>query len=157
MSIINKIVWFVLVAFIFICCNSNKNPYENNLGIEPEVIAQMDTANYTNVLWADSVKNIGTIKTTDTAHIQFHFTNTGNKPLFIITVAPACGCTIASYSKEPVQPGKQGVVNAVYKWNGQIGALRKTIAVSTNTKNERLHTLVFYGEIVKDTTLVTTK
>ncbi len=127
------------------------------MGIEPEVIAQMDTANYTNVLWADSVKNIGTIKTTDTAHIQFHFTNTGNKPLFIITVAPACGCTIASYSKEPVQPGKQGVVNAVYKWNGQIGALRKTIAVSTNTKNERLHTLVFYGEIVKDTTLVTTK
>ena len=141
---------FIIGSIIFVSCNSNKNPYENNLGIEPTVIAQMDTANYTQILWLDTVKNIGTIKTTDTARIEFKFKNIGTKPLFIIAVQPACGCTVADYSKEPIQPGKEGVVNAMYIWNGQMGALRKTIAVRTNTKNGRSHTVAFFGEVVKD-------
>lgn len=120
------------------------------MGIEPSVIAQMDTANYTKILWLDTLVNIGTIKTTDTARIQFRFKNIGDKPLLVITVAPACGCTIANYSKEPVFPGKEGAVNAMYKWNGQIGALRKTISVRTNTKNSAYHTVAFFGEIIKD-------
>jgi len=142
---------FFIYSFItLIACNADKNPYENNMGIEPSVIAQMDTANYTKILWLDTLVNIGTIKTTDTASIQFRFKNIGDKPLLIISVAPACGCTIANYSKEPIFPGKEGVVNAMYKWNGQIGALRKTISVRTNTKNSAYHTVAFFGEIIKD-------
>ena len=141
---------FIHFFIIVVSCNEDKNPYENNMGIEPSDIAQMDTANYTKILWLDTLINIGTIKTTDTARIQFKFKNIGDKPLLIITVAPACGCTIANYSKEPIFPGKQGTVNAMYTWNGQIGALRKTISVRTNTKNSAYHTVAFFGEIVKD-------
>ena len=141
---------FLICNIIFVACTGNKNPYENKMGIEPSLIAQMDTANYTKILWLDTLINIGTIKTTDTARIQFRFKNIGDKPLLVITVAPACGCTIANYSKEPVFPGKEGVINAMYKWNGQIGALRKTISVRTNTKNSAYHTVAFFGEIIKD-------
>ncbi|MEP7317111.1 MAG: DUF1573 domain-containing protein [Panacibacter sp.] len=143
---------FLICNIILLSCNDNKNPYENTLGIEPSVIAQMDTLNYTEIIWQDTLINIGTIKTTDTARIQFKFKNIGSKPLFVITVAPACGCTVADYSKEPVFPGKEGVINAMYKWNGQIGALKKTITVRTNTKNGAYHTVAFFGEIIKDST-----
>ena len=142
---------FIICNIIFLSCSSNKNPYENNLGIEPVTIAQMDTANYTQILWEDSVINIGTINAVDTAAItiNFRFKNVGDKPLFVISVGASCGCTIASYSKEPLFPGKESVINAIYKQNGETGTVRKTIFVKTNTKNRSSHTLVFYGEVVK--------
>src|SRR6478609_10345094 len=102
----NVAVYSIICIMIFNSCSSNKNPYENNLGIEPSLIAQMDTANYTKILWLDTLVNIGTIKTTDTVRTQFRFKNIGDKALFIISVAPSCGCTVADYPKEPVQPGK---------------------------------------------------
>ena len=144
---------FIICTFILLSCNDNKNPYENNLGIEPVVIAQIDTANYTQILWQDSVINIGTISAADTAAvpINFRFKNVGDKPLFIISVGATCGCTIANYSKEPLFPGKESVIKAAYRWNGQTGTVRKSIFVKTNTKNKSSHTLVFYGEVVTDT------
>lgn len=147
------ITCFIICNIFFPSCSSNKNPYENNLGIEPVTIAQMDTANYTQILWKDSIINIGTINTADTAAvpINFRFKNVGDKPLFIISVGATCGCTIANYSKEPLFPGKESVIKAAYRWNGQTGTVRKTIFVKTNTKNKSSHTLVFYGEVVTDT------
>ncbi len=144
---------FIICTIIFLSCSNNKNPYENNLGIEPVTIAQMDTANYTQILWEDSVINIGTINVADTAAIpiNFRFKNVGDKPLFIISVGATCGCTIANYSKEPLFPGKESVIKAAYRWNGQTGTVRKTIFVKSNTRNRSSHTLVFYGEVVKDT------
>ncbi|HNP22304.1 MAG TPA: DUF1573 domain-containing protein [Panacibacter sp.] len=144
----------VICILVFISCSSDENPYQNNLGIEPSLIAQMDTANYTTILWEDTLVNIGRIKTTDTARIKFRFKNTGNKPLFIITVAPSCGCTVADYPKEPIQPGKEGVVTASYKWNGQLGELKKTISVRTNTSNQAYHKVAFVGEVFKDSVIV---
>ena len=146
----NVAVYFIICVMTFISCSSDKNPYENNLGIEPSLIAQIDTANYTKILWLDTLVNIGTIKTTDTAKIKFRFKNIGDKALFIITVAPSCGCTVADYPKEPIQPGKEGIVTAAYKWNGQLGAIRKTISVRTNTSNAAYHKIAFMGEVIKD-------
>ncbi len=151
---VRMIICFLPLACMFIGCSDNsgesKNPYENKLGIEPTVMAQMDTANYTEITWLDTLINIGSIRTTDTAKISFRFKNTGNKPLFVISVQPACGCTVADYSKEPVWVGKEGIINGVFKWNGQTGAIRKTIGVRTNTSNGAWHTLSFYGEVIAD-------
>lgn len=150
MQIKSVAIFCIVCLTIFISCSNDKNPYENSLGIEPSLIAQMDTANYTRILWEDTLVNIGTIKTTDTARIKFRFKNIGDKALFIITVAPSCGCTVADYPKEPIQPGKEGIVTASYKWNGQIGELKKSISVRTNTTNSAYHKIAFVGEVIKD-------
>ena len=49
---------FINCFITLISCNADKNPYENNMGIEPSDIAQMDTANYTKILWLDTLSNI---------------------------------------------------------------------------------------------------
>jgi len=36
------------------------------------------------------------------AEITFRFKNTGNKPLFVISAAPGCGCTVCRLSKNPL-------------------------------------------------------
>ncbi len=44
----------------------------------------------------------------------FTVTNISNEPLIIEQANPTCGCTISDYTKEPIAPGKTGVINATY-------------------------------------------
>jgi len=143
----------MIVCILFACSgniNANKNPYENTLGIEPSVMAQMGTANYTTIEWIDTLVNLGKLKNRDTVSLSFRFKNTGSHPLYLLAVQPACGCTLADYSKEPVWNDREGIIRAVYTAKDQAGAVRKTIRVRTNSKNGQWHSLAFYGDVVAD-------
>lgn len=77
--------------------------------------------------------NFGTIKEEIGAvTTQFEFTNTGETPLIIQRVTTSCGCTTPSYTREPVLPGKRGVVSAKYSTLARPGNFTKTITVYTN-------------------------
>lgn len=66
----------------------------------------------------------------------FTFTNTGNMPLIINQAMTSCGCTVSTYTKEPVAPGKTGKVNVTYNGLGKFpGKFKKTITLRTNAKN----------------------
>jgi hypothetical protein len=136
-----------IVCLILLSCNENKNPYANNLGIEPAVIAQIDTPNYTLIKWKDSLIDFGTIKVGDSVHLKYQFTNTGNTPLFIISARPGCGCTVTNFPKDPVMPGKSSFITATLKSGFHTGELNKTITVVTNTKNRTRNILVIRGII----------
>ncbi|MDR2859865.1 MAG: DUF1573 domain-containing protein [Mediterranea sp.] len=69
----------------------------------------------------------------------FKFTNTGGSPLVIHQATASCGCTVPEYTKEPIQPGKTGVVSVTYNGAGkQPGHFKKTITLRTNGKTEML-------------------
>lgn len=63
---------------------------------------------------------------------QFSFTNTGTEPLIISNAVASCGCTIPSWSKEPVQPGKTGYILAEFNPENRAGYFTKTIQVQSN-------------------------
>lgn len=63
---------------------------------------------------------------------QFEFTNTGKSPIIIQRVSTSCGCTTPSYTREPVLPGKKGIVSAKYSTVGRSGNFNKSITVYTN-------------------------
>ncbi|MBE6310381.1 MAG: DUF1573 domain-containing protein [Bacteroidales bacterium] len=79
----------------------------------------------------------------------FRFTNTGQKPLVILRAVSSCGCTLPTYTKEPIMPGDSGIVTVGYRGHGQpFGYFRKSITVYTN--DPRSFTRIFIkGEIVK--------
>jgi hypothetical protein len=64
---------------------------------------------------------------------SFEFTNTGNSPLMITNVISTCGCTVPSFPKEPIMPGKTGKIDVKYNMNP--GPIRKTITVESNASN----------------------
>lgn len=65
----------------------------------------------------------------------FTFTNTGNMPLIINQAVTSCGCTVSTYTREPVAPGKTGKVNVTYNGLGKFpGAFKKTITLRTNAR-----------------------
>jgi hypothetical protein len=146
-----KTFFFGLIGFcFFLACSPTDQrlqPYKNDLGIRPAVIAQIDTLHYTNIQWISPVKNIGPVKEGDSVFMKFWFKNTGRHPLFISSVKPACGCTLPSVPEEPVMPGEKGFLPVFFNTNNQEGDIHKTIIVTTNTSNGVRHVLSFSGNV----------
>lgn len=63
----------------------------------------------------------------------FEFTNTGDAPLIITKVKSSCGCTVPSWSKDPIMPGKTGQIEVKYDTK-RVMPIRKTITVTSNAK-----------------------
>ncbi len=76
--------------------------------------------------------DFGTVEEGPAAEYEFSFTNTGKEPIILQNVHASCGCTTPSYSKDPVLPGKTGIVKASYNTVGRPGKFTKSITVATN-------------------------
>ncbi len=82
----------------------------------------------------DNTIDYGTVtKDGDSGLRSFEFKNTGNQPLMITNVQSTCGCTVPSFPKEPIMPGKTGKIDVKYNMNP--GPIRKTITVESNASN----------------------
>ena len=81
----------------------------------------------------------------------FTFTNTGTKPLIVLSATASCGCTKPEYTTDPVKPGKKGKIKVTYLPSGQpLGEFNKTVRVRTNASGRRT-TLQICGAIVPGT------
>ncbi len=68
---------------------------------------------------------------------EFIFKNTGKSPLIITNAPTSCGCDDATYSREPVMPGKTGIITYIYDTQ-RVGAFSKTFTVNSNAKNGQI-------------------
>ena len=81
-----------------------------------------------------TVHNFGTFsEKTPVQTAVFAFTNIGKAPLIINQAIASCGCTIPSYTKEPIMPGEKGTVKVTYNGKGKFpGHFKKSITIRTN-------------------------
>lgn len=75
----------------------------------------------------------------------FKFTNTGTEALVIQHAKGSCGCTVPSYPKEPIEPGKSGEIEVRYDTK-RIGPFTKTVTLTTN-EVEPKHVLKIKGKV----------
>jgi hypothetical protein len=76
--------------------------------------------------------DFGTIAEGVQASYEFVVKNVGDKPLVITQVQPSCGCTTPDWTKDPIMPGKTGVIKALYNSTGRPGPFHKSITVMSN-------------------------
>ena len=81
------------------------------------------------------VHNYGTVYQGADGNCQFKFTNTGTEPLVLTNVQSSCGCTIPSWSKEPILPKKTGLIKVNYTKMSMAGTINKQITVYSNANN----------------------
>lgn len=77
--------------------------------------------------------DFGTIAEGTQATFEFRVTNVGNEPVVIANVQPSCGCTTPDWTKDPILPGKTGIIKAVYNSAGRPGPFHKSITVTSNS------------------------
>jgi len=96
------------------------------------------TADTTLVInFATTVHDYGTIEQGSDGSYEFKFTNEGKTPLILSNVRSSCGCTVPSWTKEPVAPGSEGAIKVVYNTNN-VGSFSKSITVTSNAKNSQV-------------------
>lgn len=79
---------------------------------------------------------------------DFVFVNSGTSDLVIINVATSCGCTKATYTKEPIKPQSKGRVKVTYNAARQRkGPFRKSITVFSNDPRKYIRFFVL-GTVV---------
>ncbi len=88
----------------------------------------------TTISFKNKIFDYGTIKEGDKAKHTYVFTNTGTEPLVISNAKGSCGCTVPSYSTDPVLPGETGKIDVVFDSKGKPGTNSKTVTLTANTE-----------------------
>jgi hypothetical protein len=85
----------------------------------------------------EEVHDFGTIPQGTPVTTSFEFKNTGKEPIVLQNVRASCGCTTPQWPKEPILPGKTGVIKATY--NAAAAApFTKTVTVTSNIGTKML-------------------
>ncbi|HNS46619.1 MAG TPA: DUF1573 domain-containing protein, partial [Bacteroidales bacterium] len=105
----------------------------------------VDTANMPKISFNKLVHDYGTVELNGNGECQFEFTNTGKEPLVLSNVRSSCGCTVPSWPKEPILPGKTGIINVKYN-TSRAGTINKSVIVTSNAKTPTV-TLQIKGQV----------
>ena len=105
---------------------------------EVKAVATTKAENYAEVTFDTLRYDFGKFsKSEPVVHCSFPFTNTGTAPLIIHQAFATCGCTVPTYTKEPIKPGERGTIDVTYDGTDKFpGRFSKTVTVKTNAINE---------------------
>jgi hypothetical protein len=98
------------------------------------------------IKFSKDVHDYGTIQQQANGECSFEFKNTGKAPLIISNAQGSCGCTVPEWPKEPIAPGKSASIKVKYDTN-RIGAISKTVTVTSNATNEPTKVLSIKGTV----------
>ncbi len=146
-----KNVFFVAVFAIMMMISSNASAQwtdlfgSGNANQKAELTSDKQAA----VKWNMTEYNFGDIIQDQPKTVEFSFTNTGDKPVFITNAEASCGCTKLTYEKAPILPGKTGKISTVFDAK-ELGVFSKSVTVylSLDAPNN-VFELKFNGTVVK--------
>lgn len=95
------------------------------------------------------VHDFGKIKQGVPVTHEFTFVNKGKVPMIITNAAPSCGCTVPSWTREPIPQGGSGTVKATFN-AAAAGTFDKTVTVTANVEGGVIM-LRIRGEVMSPT------
>ena len=99
----------------------------------PETNLLLSDTNKTTIEFPEEMFDFGKIPDDKKVTHDFRFINSGKFPLVIHGAKSSCGCTIPSYSKEPISPGNEGVITVQFDPSGKSGMQHKAVQITANT------------------------
>ena len=130
-----KIFYFVsfFTTLVLFSCQSDREKFAEDTTVE-----------------GDFVHDFGEVIQGELIKVRFELKNTGEVPLKIFEAKPSCGCTLADYSKEAVEPGKSAWVEAEVDSKGFYGKISKTVTIMANTQPTSIPLLITGKVLSKD-------
>ena len=116
----------------------------------PKVTVKKDGAK---IEFATETIDYGTIENNSDGNREFKFTNTGNTPLVISNATGSCGCTVPTWPKEAIAPGKSAAIKVHYDTK-RPGAFNKSVTIVSNALNEPSKILHIKGNVNASTEAV---
>jgi hypothetical protein len=151
----SKVLFLVAASAIFAACGGNGegNATNDDSLLSTDLVHNPATAggdaesrDMPVLQFTDTVHNFGTIREGEKVEHTFSFTNTGKAPLLISGASASCGCTVPDFPREPITPGKTGIIRVSFDSKGKPGLQDKTVTVSANTARGQ-HYLKIISEV----------
>jgi hypothetical protein len=102
----------------------------------------------TSVEFENEEYDFGKAKDGEIVRHTFTFTNTGKDPLTIQRAKASCGCTVPTWSKEPIAPGESGSIDIEFNTTHKVGLQTKTVIVTGNFEGNINKVLRIKGEVL---------
>lgn len=84
-----------------------------------------------------------------TTAFAFAFTNDGDYPVTITSLASSCGCTTAALAQDRYAPGEDGIIEAIFDIGDRRGPQAKTLTVRTDDPRNPVVTLAVKLDIAE--------
>lgn len=142
-----KVFIIAIVALSFSACrNANNSTVEVTSG-DSSATSKIAPADAPVIAFEREIYDFEKIQEGEKAEHEFKFKNTGKSPLIISNATATCGCTIPETPKEPILPGKEGVIKVVFNSEGKVGMQDKVVTVVSNA-NPNISTVHLVGEVL---------
>jgi len=133
----NKLITIAaLIAILFIftsCYNAHTPvqaaPVDENIMPASETIVETTTT----IKFDKLLHDFDVIPQNQPVHATFNITNTGNEPLIVNSVKPACSCSVGKWPKEPIAPGVSDEISVTFNAKNA-GPFTKAFTVVSNAK-----------------------
>ena len=107
-----KSIYYILILFIgfsLISCEGNTDKK-----LDTDVVKNVRSGNHQKrdfnaprIFFDKTEHNFGRVISGELVRHSFKFTNKGHEDLLLVKVSSSCGCTVPSYSTEPIKPGQK--------------------------------------------------
>lgn len=125
------------VYYAFALDNEEKGSLASDEGKKGPVFTVSETVHDFGLIHEENIEAV---------HV-FKVTNTGDEPLILQRVQSSCGCAEPIWTREPIEPGKEGEVVVIYTAEKRPGPFKKNITVYTNEAKYRQR-LVIMGDVI---------
>ncbi|MCZ4222198.1 DUF1573 domain-containing protein [Pedobacter rhodius] len=144
-----KVLLFAIAAVAFAACrNANNSATEtSNVSVGANT-SKVIPADAPVITFERDIFDFKKIKQGEKVQHEFKFKNTGKSPLIISSASATCGCTVPEPPKEPILPGKEGVIKVVFNSTGKMGMQDKVVTVISNA-NPNATTVHLVGEVLE--------
>jgi hypothetical protein len=140
-----KIFLFVCAAMVLSASVFAQAKHEQST---PATAPAVNNPNAAKIVFAEQSYDFGTVVEGPQITHDFKIRNEGKEPLILSNVHASCGCTVPTWPREPILPGKESVVSATYNTSGRPGHFSKTITIESNATGGK-NVVTITGEVIK--------
>jgi hypothetical protein len=138
-NFLSTLIIFGISISLFSSCNQTPSAANRSKAINNELPNKFsNTDGIPKINFRENEHDFGNIVAGEKITHAFKFTNTGDADLLIVNVSTSCGCTVSEFPKEPIKPGKSGVIKLTFDSRGREGYQNKTATIETNTEPNKV-------------------
>jgi len=137
MKNLRNILLVAIISLLVLSCGNNGNGGSKlpaDIVNNPSSASDNENNGAAGIEFENTTHDFGRIIQGEKVTYAFKFNNTGDGNLIISDVSSSCGCTVPSFTKEPVKPGETGLIRVTFESENRRGFQNKTVTVVSNTK-----------------------
>ena len=132
--ILYQVITLIFACVVLGCSPQNKEEINGSIVHIPASASGMDDkTRMPKMEFEQTTHDFGKLIQGEKVSFTFKFKNTGNASLVLAEVVPSCSCTVAQFTKTPVQPGEEGTITVNFNTETKKGVVRNSVTVQANT------------------------